>query len=197
MVTGLIEHAIHGKGSTSKYCVVVTLDVRNAFNSVNWHLIRESLAKIGIPAFLAAIVNSCLQERRLWYDTDDGLQEYAISAGVPQGSVLSLLLGNIMYNDILNLNLPEEATMVGCADGKHLEDAELYSCEAISAVKGWLESSGLTLAKEKTEVVLITKYRKINFPRIQIENHITTSKSAIKYLGVMIDGKLSYKQHVQ
>ena len=94
--------------------------------------------------------------------------------------------------------------MVGYADdialvvvAKHLEDAELYSCEAISAVKGWLESSGLTLAEEKTEAVLITKRRKRNFARIQIGNHIITSKPAIKYLGVMIDGKLSYKAHVQ
>ena len=55
MVTGLAENAIHGRGSTSKYCIVVTLDVRNAFNSANWNLIRESLAKIGVPAYLAAI----------------------------------------------------------------------------------------------------------------------------------------------
>ncbi|CAD7085180.1 unnamed protein product [Hermetia illucens] len=29
LVTGLAEDAMHGKGSTSKYCVVVTLDVKN------------------------------------------------------------------------------------------------------------------------------------------------------------------------
>ncbi|CAD7081162.1 unnamed protein product [Hermetia illucens] len=203
LVTGLAEDAIHGKGSTSKYCVVVTLDVKNAFNSANWNLIRKSLAKVGIPAYLAAIVDSYLTERRLWYDTDDGPQEYVVSAGVPQGSVLGPLLWNIMYNDVLNLPLPEEATVVGYADdialvvvAKHLEDAELYSSEAISAVKCWLESSGLTLAEEKTEAVLITKRRKRNYACVRVGNHIITSKPAIKYLGVVIDRKLSYKQHV-
>ncbi|CAD7081762.1 unnamed protein product [Hermetia illucens] len=58
LVTGLAENAIHGKGDTSKYCVVVTLDVKNAFNSANWNLIRKSLAKVGIPDYFAAIVGS-------------------------------------------------------------------------------------------------------------------------------------------
>ncbi|CAD7080141.1 unnamed protein product [Hermetia illucens] len=92
LVTGLAEDAIHGKGSTSKYCVVVTLDVKNAFNSTTW----KSLAKVGIPAYLAAIVDSYLTERRFWYDTDDGPQEHVVSAGVLQGSVLGPLLWNIM-----------------------------------------------------------------------------------------------------
>lgn len=39
----------------------------------------------------------------------------------------------------------------------HLEDVELYSSESISAVKASSESVRLTLAEEKTEVVLITK----------------------------------------
>ncbi|CAD7080109.1 unnamed protein product [Hermetia illucens] len=203
LVTGLAEDAIHRKGSSSKYCVVVTLDVKNAFNSANWNLIRKSLAKVGIPAYLAAIVDSHLTERRLWYDTDDGSQEYVVSAGVPQDSVLGPLLWNIMYNDVLN-PLPEEATVVGYADdialvvvAKHLEDAELYSSEAISAVKCWLESSGLTLAEGKTGAVFITKRRKRNYACVRVGNHIITSKPAIKYLGVVIDRKLSYKQHVQ
>ena len=92
MVTGLAENAIHGRGCTIKYCVVVTLDVRNAFNSTNWNLIRKSLATIGVPTYLAAIIDSYLKERTLWYDTDDGPKEYVVSAGVPQGSVLGPLL---------------------------------------------------------------------------------------------------------
>lgn len=65
---------------------------------------------------------------------------------------------------------------------KHLEDAELYSCQVISSTETWLESLGLMLAQEKLEAVLITKLRKWNYARIKIE---ITAKSVIKYLGAI------------
>lgn len=46
-----------------------------------------------------------------------------------------------MHNDVFNITALEEAKVVGYADEialavvtKHLEDAELYSCETISAI---------------------------------------------------------------
>lgn len=32
---------------------------------------------------------------------------------------------------------------------KHIDDDELYSCEAMNTIKGWLESFGLVLMKAK------------------------------------------------
>ncbi|CAD7084849.1 unnamed protein product [Hermetia illucens] len=158
MVIGLAANAIHEKDCTSKFCLVVTLGVRDAFNSGNWNPIRKSLATITVPTYLAAIIDSYLHEPSLWYNTDDGPKKYVVSAGIPQNSVLGPLLWNIMYNDVFKLPFSEEATVVGCADdialvviAKHLEDAELYSSEAISVVKAWVESAGLTLAEEKTD----------------------------------------------
>lgn len=47
------------------------------------------------------------------------------------------------------------------------------------------------------EAVLITKRRKGNYARIKIRNHTFTYKSAIKYLAVMSNAKLNFKQHVK
>lgn len=50
-----------------------------------------------------------------------------------------------MYNDVLNVSVVCEVTIVGYADdivvmvvAKHLVDVELYSSEAITATKKWL-----------------------------------------------------------
>ena len=49
------NEAISGKrwkGGSIKYCLLVTLDVRNAFNSVRWKNICQALNKLDVPAYL-------------------------------------------------------------------------------------------------------------------------------------------------
>lgn len=58
--TSLPENTIHGEDKNSKHCVLVTPNVKNAFNSANCNLIRKFMATIGIPTYLAAIVEAYL-----------------------------------------------------------------------------------------------------------------------------------------
>ena len=189
--------------SSKKCCAVVTLDIKNAFNSASWEWIKSSLAKTGVPSYLTKLLNSYLSERTLWYDTDEGSKQYTVTAGVPQGSVLGPLLWNVMYNGVLVLPVPKEATIIGFADdlavvvvAKQPEDVEMYANETISAIKAWLEMVQLDLAEQKTEAVLITNRRKRNTINIRVGGHVITSKPVIKYLGVMIDAKINFKGHL-
>ena len=54
--------------------------------------------------------------RLLVYDTEDGPKEYQITGGVPQGLVLVCRLWNIMYDDLLKIQLPPGTEMVAFAD---------------------------------------------------------------------------------
>lgn len=80
-----------------------------------------------------------------------------------------------------NLSVPKVAVVDDADDiafvaiAKHLKDAGLYLCEAISATKVWLTTAGLALAEEQTKPVLITERFKRNFTRIRIG--ITSSLS--------------------
>lgn len=51
----------------------------------------------------------------------------------------------------------DDITLVVVA--KHFKVAELYSYEATSGFKVWLEGTRLTLVEEKAETILITKRR--------------------------------------
>ncbi|KAH8354622.1 hypothetical protein KR059_004360, partial [Drosophila kikkawai] len=154
-VVKIAEDAIAGtrwKGGTKSYCLVVTLDIRNAFNSADWSRTLESLRKFNIPGYLLNVALSYFSNRVLTLDTSMGSREYNISAGVPQGSVLGPLLWNAMY------------------DG---------------------------LAAHKTEAVLISSRKAVETASVLVGWTRIRSQRAIKYLGVLIDTRLSFKEHLE
>ncbi|XP_070142288.1 uncharacterized protein [Drosophila kikkawai] len=86
MVKEIAETAIAGtrwKGGSKNYCLVITLDIRNAFNTADWNRTLESLAALNIPGYLMEIARSYFSERVLIVDTDVGSRAYEVSAGVP------------------------------------------------------------------------------------------------------------------
>ncbi|XP_058128439.1 uncharacterized protein LOC131292350 [Anopheles ziemanni] len=140
-------------------CMVVTLDVRNAFNSASWTEIGAALREKRTPEFLMQILRSYFEGRVLHYSTEAGTSSRNITAGVPQGSILGPTLWNVMYDGVLDVELPEGASIVGFADdlvltvaGRTPEEAAEGASAAIIAVQQWLDRHSLSLALDKTEI---------------------------------------------
>ncbi|XP_046869032.1 uncharacterized protein LOC124461559 [Drosophila willistoni] len=58
-VVDVASKAIEGlrwKGGSKKYCLVTTLDVKNAFNSANWSRILHALSSFQVPEYLIILV---------------------------------------------------------------------------------------------------------------------------------------------
>ena len=98
---------------TRGFCMLVTLDVRNAFNSAAWNWILSELRNKNISPYLINIISSYLNERVV---IDEEGEEWPMTCGVPQGSVMGPLLWNIMYDPILSLPFPEGIEVIGYAD---------------------------------------------------------------------------------
>ena len=84
-----------------KYCALVTLDMKNALNSVRWNHIIEALIAAKTPKFILNIIFDYFRQRKLLYATDEGSKMYVITVGVPQGSVPGPPLWNLMYDGVL------------------------------------------------------------------------------------------------
>ncbi|XP_064539656.1 uncharacterized protein LOC135429319 [Drosophila montana] len=148
-------------------------------------------------------IRSYFTGRLLQYDTADGPTTHQVSAGVPQGSVLGPLLWNIMYDGILRLELPIDTSIIGFADaclvvvGKELKDVEESCNHSIDRVHQWLAAAGLELAAHKTEAVLVSSRKRVETAHIRVGSATIESARALKYLGVMLDTRMSFREHLE
>ena len=73
-VGDIARDAIEGERwrfATKEYCAVVTLDVRNAFNSMNWGRIIRALFNMASQQYLMKVLNNYFQDRKVIYLTDE------------------------------------------------------------------------------------------------------------------------------
>ncbi len=206
-LTGIADKAIEGTRwmhGTKEYCAIITFDVKNAFNSAYWPHIIRALENLNIPVYLLRIIRCYLSDRLLLYDTEEGVKSYAVTGGVPQGSVLGPMLWNILYDGILRLPLPKEAKIIGYADdiavaivAKELHQIQSVCVATSQKIKNWLDASKLQLAGQKTEAVLISSRKKLETITLNIDGHEIRTQPSLKYLGVIIDARLNYKMHIE
>lgn len=145
-----------------KLCLLVTLDIENAFNSVPWKHIGSSLRKKGTPPYLVQLIKSYLEDR--WLIVDE--KKVKITCGCPQGSVLSPYLWNVFFDDILEMDLPPDAHMVAYADclaviiaDKGEENLKERTELILQKINWKIKEKGLKISVNKTEVVLLNTNR--------------------------------------
>ena len=206
LVVDTAKEAVSGKRwrrGSKRYCAIVTLDVKNAFNSANWKCILNALADLEVPNYIRRVLSDYLKDRILCYDTEEGGLEYKVTAGVPQGSVLGPILWNIMYDALLRIPVQTDCKIIGFADdvavtvvAKHKEELVLTCNHVVRDIQNWLDRHGLQLAEHKTEVMLVTSRKVTETITIKVGKEEITSKPHLKYLGVIIDARLTFKEHL-
>lgn len=185
--------------------LLVTLDVRNAFNSARWCDMLQALeSDFHVPGYLLRIISDYLDDRTLLYETTEGQRSMVVTGGAAQGSVLGPDLWNVLYDGLLRLSMPEESMLVGYADdvalliaARDVELAQLKLNQAMRSIHAWMEGHGLSLALNKTEIVVLTK-RRINITLPMRVNDVdVVTKPVVKYLGIMVDSKLNFFEQIR
>lgn len=187
---------------TRRLCLLILLDVRNAFNSMPWEVVMEALKEKGVSPYLRRIIGSYLKDRSIV--TASG-ETFGMTAGVPQGSILGPTLWNVAYDGVLEVDMPEGVNTVAYADdlailvkAKDEEELTAKANAAMEQVAGWMEAHHLKLAPEKTEAALLIgkkrcgELRGLRLGEVQIK-----TKREVRYLGITLDQGLTFAPHIQ
>lgn len=146
-------------------CVMILIDIENAFNSAPWDKIVTGLQNNGISTYFINMVMSYLTDRKI----QDPLGKIRdVTCGVPQGSILGPTLWNAYYDDVLRIDKEDGVEFIAYNDdlavlvkGYNKEVLENKSTRMMVRIMAELESMGLKVAVRKTEVVLLQAKRRI------------------------------------
>lgn len=200
-VMNVAQAAGTGAVQNRDLCVLVTIDVKNAFNTAPWRLIDAALRRCLTPEYLINILRSFMENRALVIDDSDCLP---VTCGVPQGSVLGPTLWNLFYDGVLRLPVPNGIKLVAFADdvavvavAHNAELVEQLVNPVLKVICEWMTGNGLRLAPEKSECVVLTKKHNFRDPVLLIDSCQVAVKRAVRYLGVQLDTRLSFGEHVE
>lgn len=183
---------------------MIHVDLKCAFDSV-WHdAVIYKMENMHFPKYIIKIIQSFLSNRCFKVKVNDSQSdEKVIPAGVPQGAVLSPVLFNIFVSDILFLP--------GCTIAQYADDIAILSTakradvivkklrKSLQQLKKYFKQWRLLINPTKCDAIFFTKRRAARaFPKrpIEFESHALPWKNCVKYLGFLLDQKLTFKHHI-
>ena len=187
-----------------QHSCAVFLDFAKAFDTVNHNILINKLHHYGIrgPAFswLQSYLSNREQCVNIGYVKSKLTQ---VKHGVPQGSILGPLLFLLYINDIVNsskklkfLLFADDTSLFFSSSSQIAMETTLN--EELSNVSNWLKANKLSLNVDKSKVVNFSKHQDPEVPiRLRINNEPIELTTCVKYLGTLIDNKLSYQEHIK
>ena len=185
------------------FCAVVAIDVKSAFDSASWPAILYRLKKMRTPRNLWYLLKNYFQHRKARLDFGGASVEKVVTRGCPQGSSCGPGLWNILYDNILTIKLPYTCEMIAFADDLVLlsraPDIATLESRVNTALSLIVEQSNvikITFNEAKTQAMLCTRRRQWQNPVFIMNEKRINIVDSIKYLGVIIDKKLSWHKHL-
>ena len=180
------------------------LDFSKAFDTLNHKILLRKLEHYGVRGNSLQLLTSYL-EKREQYVTLEGFNSNKsyIQCGVPQGSVLGPLLFLIYINDIGRCSklmqfilFADDTTLLLSA--RNLDELFKLANSELASLHQWITLNKLSLnATKSTHLIFSTsKNYLINAHSLQINNQTINESLSVIYLGLTINNKLSWQEHI-
>ena len=186
--------------NSKSQCDIIYTDFAKAFDSINHSLLLHKLTSFGVQGTHLKWFRSYLNDRLSRVIIKNAFSEWTpIVSGVPQGSHLGPLLFNLFINDICD-NLVSNSLLF--ADDMKIyriinSDYDSLTLQSdINRIVSWSDTWLLSLNPTKCKVLTVSLKRNVlTFP-YKLNTHALSRVNSMRDLGVIIDQKLNFCDHV-
>lgn len=180
------------------------LDLVKAFDSLDYNILNKILQSYGFEDLALKVIMNFLTDRTQSVKVNSKIgSPRKVHGGLPQGSCLVILF-LIYVNDFFDLPL-KGTLQLFCDDATISYEAEDYQTlqtymqTDLQQIINFLKSRNLLLNTDKTKfIIFLTKNSSTlgTFDTVSFENHSVEMVKNHEYLGLCLDSKLSFQEHI-
>ena len=191
------------EGLTKKSHVgAVFMDLSKAFDVMNHNLLKRKLEHYGFRGTFLSLLMNFLKDRKYFVCANGYKSGVKIgNIGVPQGSTLGPLLFLLFINDIENCSMllkfilfADDTTVL--FKSRDINQLNSTLSNEINKVLTWFASNKLAINLSKTNSMLFSNKRGNPKLNISLQDVVLKEKEVVTFLGVEVDRKLCWKNHI-
>jgi len=194
----------HLNSPTRRHVSAAFLDIKSAFDSVWIPGLLWKLNRVGIRGRILLWLRSFLTERSIRVAQPPFASDwFPISAGVPQGSVLSPFLFLVFINDIEDCAAAAGCDLALFADDVaawprlHSQPGDLQLQMFLDLVSRWASDWKMRFGHAKSQIVVFAKREPPDLRPFWLSGFALDFASYYKYLGVIFESDLRWRRQTE